>query len=206
MQRRIFGNAYMVAHSLLYIVTVLFLGSGIYCDYMYFKKEAAEWLTEGGILIFLAGTGAIIFYNLLTVGFLWFSIASIPSFFGKIQIDESGVRATAFSRTIFQATWEELVDVGIVLSCTLQPTSVNVAILYFSKYQLNLLTKGELYALSKLHVDSEHALIWDFTENVLKSGLMQHIPPERLVWYQDDGYPTEMFLKWKFALTRQKEE
>ena len=206
MQRRILGNEFVLSYFVLYVVTIFLLGLGLYCDYMCFTKEAAEWLTEGGILIFLAGTAGFIWFNLMVAACLWFSLDSLPSFFGKVRIDESGVRATAFSRTTFRATWEELEDIGIILGRAAPLVAAEAVELYFSKCQLNLLTKGELYALSKLHVDSDHVLIRDLAENILKSELLMHIPLERLVWHRGEDCSTETFLKWKFALTRQKEE
>ena len=105
MQRRMLTGYFAFAFIIMYAMILFFIGLGIYWhyDWIVYKEESIFWL---------------ILYDLYMTGIVFYAIQVFYSLVGKVTIEKWGIQVFVYRKLIFQATWDELEDIGIIISYT----------------------------------------------------------------------------------------
>ena len=114
----------------------------------------------------------LILYDLAITGLVFYDIQAFYSLVGKVTIEKWGIQVFVYRKLIFQATWDELEDIGIIICYT--PSSNKLfGTMFFSKRKLHLNPEKGGRELSERFTNSHRVIIQDLATELLKPDLMQ---------------------------------
>lgn len=153
----------------IYLATLLYFSFGFFIAFVFVTIYVVSVATQRGLTIeSLVGCLFLIFWN-VWAGIYFFKARY--SLLGKVIIDETGVRVTALSSTVFNAVWNELTDIGVFIKVARGPIAF-----FFSKEKLNidLLKNGS--DLRKIFTSNKFAMIIDEADLLLIKDFMKYCP------------------------------
>ena len=185
MQRRMLTGYFASGFIMLYAMTLVLIGAGIYGHY--------DWIVYKGQSIL-----GLILYDLAITGLVFYDIQAFYSLVGKVTIEKWGIQVFVYRKLIFQATWDELEDIGIVIDYAPSPIHALFGTMFFSKRKLHLDPEKGGRELRNRFTNSHRVIIQDLTTDLLKPDLMQYIPQDRFIWIKDKIVSEEEFYRLKY--------
>ena len=115
-----------------------------------------------------------------------------------MTIEKWGIQVFVYRKLIFQATWDELEDIGIVIDYAPSPIHALFGTMFFSKRKLHLNPEKGGRELGDRFTNSYRVIIRDLGTELLKPDLMQYIPQDRFIWIRDKNLSKEKFYRLKY--------
>ena len=196
MQRRMIGKCYVSSFIILYLVIAIMTILCIRENFIFFVDIQENNFELVPLVIYELTPFAL--YDLIHIWAISYMVRSFCTLVGKIIINKSGIQVIIFSKIIFQATWNELKEIGLVISFVPSPIHAPVGKLFFSKKSMHLKPSKTGSELMYRFTNSHRAVIWDVATEILKPDLMKYIPTERLIWIRDKNFSKEKFYRLKY--------